>query len=324
MTTQLLPPIVTVEELGGRTDVVLCDVRWYLDRTPGRNKYNEGHIPGSIFVDLDEHLATLPRKSEGRHPLPAAASFAASLGSLGISHEDPVVAYDDSGGMSAGRLVWMLRVLGHDAALLDGGLQGWTGELETLPRVRGAVDPAPRRRDLAAQVLVHAPVRPQVARRVDVPAARADQISLRSTARAADQVAIKTGNKASATTRATFEAFSNPKIKIRAGYKAILGMGANKRTTASSSAALKRDNCAASPRTTPRITARLKPMASRYSVMEKFPQNSALAACSTSRTAIEVGAGSNCGSMNPARHTISQTTSTNKGEIHKRPQPIMV
>ena len=140
MTTQLLPPIVTVEELAGRTDVVLCDVRWYLDRTPGRNKYNEGHIPGSIFVDLDEHLATLPRKSEGRHPLPAAASFAASLGSLGISHEDPVVAYDDSGGMSAGRLVWMLRVLGHNAALLDGGLQGWTGELETLPRVRDAVD----------------------------------------------------------------------------------------------------------------------------------------------------------------------------------------
>ena len=140
MTTQLLPPIVTFEELAGRTDVVLCDVRWYLDRTPGRNKYNEGHIPGSIFVDLDEHLATLPRKSEGRHPLPAAASFAASLGSLGISHEDPVVAYDDSGGMSAGRLVWMLRVLGHDAALLDGGLQGWTGELETLPRVRDAVD----------------------------------------------------------------------------------------------------------------------------------------------------------------------------------------
>ena len=140
MTTQLLPPIVTFEELAGRTDVVLCDVRWYLDRTPGRNKYNEGHIPGSIFVDLDEHLATLPRKSEGRHPLPAAASFAASLGSLGISHEDPVVAYDDSGGMSAGRLVWMLRVLGHDAALLDGGLQGWVGDLETLPRVRDAVD----------------------------------------------------------------------------------------------------------------------------------------------------------------------------------------
>ena len=29
MNTQLLPPIVTVEELVGRTDIVLCDVRWY-------------------------------------------------------------------------------------------------------------------------------------------------------------------------------------------------------------------------------------------------------------------------------------------------------
>ena len=140
MTTQPLPPIVTLEQIADRNDIVVCDVRWYLDRTPGRQKYNEGHIPGSIFVDLDEHLATLPRKSEGRHPMPAAASFAASLGSLGISHDDPVVAYDDSGGMSAGRLVWMLRILGHDAALLDGGLQAWPGELDTFPCVRDAVD----------------------------------------------------------------------------------------------------------------------------------------------------------------------------------------
>ena len=62
------------------------------------------------------------------------------MGSLGISHKTPVVAYDDSGGMSAGRLVWMLRIVGHDAALLDGGLQAWTGELETHSSVREAVD----------------------------------------------------------------------------------------------------------------------------------------------------------------------------------------
>lgn len=140
MNTNRLPPIVSLEQLSNRQDAVFCDVRWYLDRTPGRQKYNEGHIPGAIFVDLDEHLATLPRKSEGRHPMPAAASFASSMGSLGISHKTPVVAYDDSGGMSAGRLVWMLRIVGHDAALLDGGLQAWTGELETHSSVREAVD----------------------------------------------------------------------------------------------------------------------------------------------------------------------------------------
>lgn len=44
-----------------------------------------------------------------------------------------VVAYDAAGGAYAARLVWMLRLLGEDAALLDGGLQGWEGELETGP-----------------------------------------------------------------------------------------------------------------------------------------------------------------------------------------------
>jgi thiosulfate/3-mercaptopyruvate sulfurtransferase len=39
-----------------------------------------------------------------------------------------VVAYDDRGGAFAGRLVWMLRILGQRAALLDGGIEGWLGE----------------------------------------------------------------------------------------------------------------------------------------------------------------------------------------------------
>jgi thiosulfate/3-mercaptopyruvate sulfurtransferase len=51
----------------------------------------------------------------------------------GVGDETTVVAYDDSGGGTAGRLVWMLRVLGRRAALLDGGLASMTGELEAGP-----------------------------------------------------------------------------------------------------------------------------------------------------------------------------------------------
>src|SRR5690606_20115275 len=58
-----------------------------------------------------------------------------------------------------------------------------------------------------------------------VPAARADQISFWSTLREAAQVAINTGNRASATIRAIFEVFSKPSIRMKAGYRAILGMG---------------------------------------------------------------------------------------------------
>ncbi|HRE03908.1 MAG TPA: rhodanese-like domain-containing protein, partial [Ilumatobacteraceae bacterium] len=50
---------------------------------------------------------------------------------LGIGDDTTVIAYDDTGGMTAARLVVMLRMLGLDAALLDGGLAAWTGELTT-------------------------------------------------------------------------------------------------------------------------------------------------------------------------------------------------
>ena len=48
-------------------------------------------------------------------------------------------------GRSAARLVWMLRVTGHEAALLDGGLTAFDGPLETEPptRPRAAFTPRP-------------------------------------------------------------------------------------------------------------------------------------------------------------------------------------
>ena len=35
-------------------DTVLCDVRWYLDGRSGLEAYEAGHLPGAVFVDLDE------------------------------------------------------------------------------------------------------------------------------------------------------------------------------------------------------------------------------------------------------------------------------
>ena len=129
-----MPPVVDLDRALG--DVVLADVRWYLDGRSGRAAYDAGHLPGAVFVDLDRWLAGPASPAEGRHPLPAPEVFAEGMSSLGIGAHDPVVAYDDAGGVVAARLVWLLRAIGCDAGLLDGGLQAYDGPLERRPPVR--------------------------------------------------------------------------------------------------------------------------------------------------------------------------------------------
>ena len=119
------PVVETVPE-----GAVVADVRWYLDGRSGRDAYRAGHVAGALFVDLDRCLAAPPSAAEGRHPLPPPDQFADCMGALGIGDGTVVVAYDDAGGSVAARLVWMLRALGEEAAVLDGGLAGWTGGLE--------------------------------------------------------------------------------------------------------------------------------------------------------------------------------------------------
>ncbi len=130
------PPIVDVPWLktalaGQPGRVVLADVRWYLDGRSGAAAFAQGHLPGAVFVDLDRWLAGSPTPAAGRHPLPDPVTFAEGMAELGIGDDDVVVGYDDEGGVIAGRLVWMLRATGHEAALLDGGIQAWDGPLET-------------------------------------------------------------------------------------------------------------------------------------------------------------------------------------------------
>jgi thiosulfate/3-mercaptopyruvate sulfurtransferase len=130
-------PLVTAEELRDRVErgeVVVADVRWYLDGRSGREAYEAGHVPGAVFVDLDTVLAGDPSTGEGRHPLPDPGTFAGALGRLGIGPDDAVVVYDDAGGLVAARLWWMLRAVGQaSVAVLDGGLATWPGPLETGP-----------------------------------------------------------------------------------------------------------------------------------------------------------------------------------------------
>lgn len=102
------------------------DARWDIgDADFGRRVYLEGHIPGAVFVDVEQELAD-PPGAGGRHPLPSTERFVEAMSRAGIDDETYVVTYGAMGG--AERLWWLLRHHGHDAcAVLD--LDGWHGPL---------------------------------------------------------------------------------------------------------------------------------------------------------------------------------------------------
>ncbi len=92
----------------------------------GRSAFAAGHIPGAQFLHVDEDLSAPKTGHNGRHPLPGREAFAARMAALGLSRDTQVVVYDAQGGMTAVRLWWMLRWIGHAAvAVLDGGLPAW-------------------------------------------------------------------------------------------------------------------------------------------------------------------------------------------------------
>jgi thiosulfate/3-mercaptopyruvate sulfurtransferase len=126
------PPVVSPEWLTDHLpQVVVADVRWYLDGRSGYGAFLSGHLPGAVFVDLERYLAGPASAVHGRHPLPRPEVFAQGMAAVGITNSSQVVAYDDAGGAVAARLVWLLRVTGHDASVLDGGLSRWPGSLAT-------------------------------------------------------------------------------------------------------------------------------------------------------------------------------------------------
>lgn len=99
-------------------------------------EYLSGHIPGAAHADPESDLTGT--QGGGRHPLPAAADFAAWASGAGIGGETLVVGYDAGTGWAA-RLWWLLRHFGHD----HGGVmrfEAWRGGLASGPEEVAAAE----------------------------------------------------------------------------------------------------------------------------------------------------------------------------------------
>jgi thiosulfate/3-mercaptopyruvate sulfurtransferase len=123
----------------GAADLRIIDATWCLPadgRDPGA-EYEMEHIPGAVFLDLDEVSDTanpLP------HMVPSEAKFASRMASLGLRDGQRFVVYDNCPLHSAARAWWMLRSFGaHYVAILDGGLRKWKAEGRPLESGRPAV-----------------------------------------------------------------------------------------------------------------------------------------------------------------------------------------
>ncbi len=61
-------------------DILVCDCSFDLaDPAAGRRAHEAEHIPGAVYVGLEEDLSAPRTGKNGRHPLPDAQWFAARM-----------------------------------------------------------------------------------------------------------------------------------------------------------------------------------------------------------------------------------------------------
>lgn len=107
---------------------LFVDCRWAMeDPEFGRRAYLDGHIPGAVFVDLEQELAA-PPGAGGRHPLPSTEQFVSAMSRAGVEDGVFVIGYGTLGG--AERLWWLLRHYGHDDCAVI-AFDAWRGPLSS-------------------------------------------------------------------------------------------------------------------------------------------------------------------------------------------------
>ncbi|MCJ7839507.1 sulfurtransferase [Lederbergia sp. NSJ-179] len=114
----------------------VIDCRFSLkDSSYGIKAFQENHIPGAVFFDLEQDLSGPVQTHGGRHPLPDLQVLIGKLENNGIGNDEIVVIYDDGEGCFAARCWWLLTYLGHEHVfILDGGLAAWKDHRYPLTR----------------------------------------------------------------------------------------------------------------------------------------------------------------------------------------------
>jgi thiosulfate/3-mercaptopyruvate sulfurtransferase len=95
----------------------------------GRSDYEQGHIEGAGFLDIQDELSDSSSPSHLRFTALPAEALAGAFARRGIGDDSRVVLYSRGRNVWATRVWWLLRSIGFDAvAVLDGGWEKWERE----------------------------------------------------------------------------------------------------------------------------------------------------------------------------------------------------
>ncbi|MDA9437187.1 sulfurtransferase [Bradyrhizobium sp. CCBAU 51627] len=132
--------LITTEQLAaivGDPDLRLYDCTTYLEpapsgsdmpyrAVPGDKTFAAGHIPGADFLDLQGEFSDA--SAQQFFMMAGVAQLEAAFGRHGLDATRTIVLYSIGTMMWSTRFWWMLRSLGVDARVLDGGFDKWKDE----------------------------------------------------------------------------------------------------------------------------------------------------------------------------------------------------
>jgi thiosulfate/3-mercaptopyruvate sulfurtransferase len=125
--TGLIQPSELDNLLRSDVPVRLIDASYVLGGPVPVEPYNQKRIGDAVFFDID---GVSDKKTILPHMLPSSAEFKEAVEALGISNDDFIVIYGQTGvHFGPARAWWTFRVFGHDnVCVLDGGLPVWERE----------------------------------------------------------------------------------------------------------------------------------------------------------------------------------------------------
>ncbi|MCH9662121.1 MAG: hypothetical protein K0U66_00505, partial [Gammaproteobacteria bacterium] len=143
---------------------ILVDTAWVADHLEDTNvhlldvsanleAFQEGHLPGAIYVDWRADLTNPDDATQGQ--ILTQDQLSAVMSRVGVDNEDTVVFYDGTSNLFAARAYWALKYYQHDdVRVYNGGLVKWqadgqavvteTTDLTPTEYIAGAADPAIR------------------------------------------------------------------------------------------------------------------------------------------------------------------------------------